>query len=71
MTLRKIAFDNSVRYIPNSEKPKERDLKPKTIKASSLPRKQSKNISQNSEKLLKNISAQGCKYITKQYLYKY
>ena len=30
-----------------SEKTKEREIKPKTIKAGSLPRKQNKNISQN------------------------
>ena len=40
MTLRKITIDNSVRYIPKSEQPKEREIKPKTIKAGSLPRKQ-------------------------------
>ena len=40
MTLRKITIDNSVRYIPITEKTKEREIKPKTIKAGSLPRKQ-------------------------------
>ena len=52
MTLRKIIIDDSVRYIPRSEQTKERDIKPKTktIKAGSLPRKQNKNISQNSKK---------------------
>ena len=48
MVLRKIAVDNSVRYIPKSEQTKERDSKPKTTKAGSLPRKQNKNISRNS-----------------------
>ena len=57
-------IDNSVRYIPVIKKTKERDNKPKTIKAGSLPRKQNKNISQNSKKFLKNISAPGFKYIT-------
>ena len=64
MTLRKITIDNSVRYITVSEKTKEKDTKPKTTKAGSLPRKQNKNISQNNKKLLKNISASGFKYIT-------
>ena len=64
MVLRKIIIDNSVRYIPVIEKTKERDNKPKTTKAGSLPRKQNKNISQNSKKFLKNISASGFKYIT-------
>ena len=48
MVLRKINIDNSVRYIPMIEKTKERDNKPKTTKAGSVPRKQNKNISQNS-----------------------
>ena len=40
MTLRKITIDNSVRYIPKNEQTKEKNSKPKTIKAGSLPRKQ-------------------------------
>ena len=47
MTFRKITVDNSVRYVPKSEESKERDSKPKTTKTGSLPRKQSKNPSQN------------------------
>ena len=65
MSLRKITIDNSVRCIPKSEKTKEKNKKPKTTKAGSLPRKQNKNISQNSKKFLKNISASGFNYITK------
>ena len=65
MTLRKITIDNSVRYIPKSEQPKEREIKPKTIKAGSLPRKQNKKISQNSKTFLKNVAASGFGYITK------
>ena len=42
MVLRKITIDNSVRYIPKSEQAKERDIKPKTTKADSHPRKQNK-----------------------------
>ena len=65
MTLRKITIDNSVRYIPKSEQTKEREIKPKTIKAGSLPGKQNKNISQKSKKFLKNVAASGFGYITK------
>ena len=53
MILRKITIDNSVRFIPITEKTKEKEIKPKTIKAGSLPRKQNKNISQISKKFLK------------------
>ena len=64
MTLRKITIDNSVRYIPKNEQTKEKNNKPRSTKAGSLPRKQNKNVSQNSEKFLRNISASGFKYIT-------
>ena len=59
MTLRKITMDNSVRYIPTTEKTKEKEIKSKTIKAGSLPRKQNKNISQNNKKFLKKVTASG------------
>ena len=65
MTLRKITIDNSVRYIPKSEQTKERDIKPKTTKAGSLPRKQNKNISQNRKKFLKIVAASGFGKLTK------
>ena len=65
MTLRKITIDNSVRYIPLAEKTKEREIKPKTIKAGSLPRKQNKNCSKNNKKFLTNVAASGFGYITK------
>ena len=42
MTLRKITFDNSVRYIPITEKTKEKENKSKKLKTGSLPRKQNK-----------------------------
>ena len=42
MTLRKITIDNSVRYIPIFEKPKEKENKSKTINAGSLSRKKKK-----------------------------
>ena len=63
MVLRKITIDNSVKYIPKTEKTKEKENKPKTIKAGSLPRKQSKKNSQNNKKFLNNVSASGFKLI--------
>ena len=65
MTLTKITIDNSVRYIPKSEQIKEKNMKPKTIKAGSVPRKQNKNISQNSKNFLKNVAASGFGVLTK------
>ena len=65
MTLRKITNDNSVSCIPKSEQTKEREIKPKKIKAGSIPRKQNKNISQNSKKFHKNVAASGFGVLTK------
>ena len=65
MTLRKILIDNSVRYIPIIEKTKEREIKPKTIKACSLPRKQSKKFSKNNKKIVKDFTAGGFRVLTK------
>ena len=59
MTLRKITIDDSVRYIPKKEQTKEREIKPRKIKTGSVPRKQNKNISQNSRKILKIVAASG------------
>ena len=63
MVLRKIKFDNSVRCVPITEKTKERQNKPKTIKVGSLLRKQNKNTSQNNKKFFKKLSAQEFKYL--------
>ena len=46
MVLRRITIDNSVRCIPITGKTKEKEIKPKTTKTGSLPRKKDKNISQ-------------------------
>ena len=62
MVLRKIAIDNSVRYVPKSEQTNEKEIKPKTIKAGSHPRKQNKNISRNKKNFLKNVTASGFGY---------
>ena len=61
MTFRKITNDNSVSYIPKTEQTTE--SQPKTMKAGSLLRKQSKNVSQNNKKFLKIFSAQEIKYL--------
>ena len=50
MVLRKITIDNSVRYIPKSEKPKEKEIKPKKVKAGSLHPIQNKKLSQTNKK---------------------
>ena len=52
MTLSKTTFDKSVKYNSQSE----RGIQPNTIRNNSFPKKQNKNTSQNSEKLIKNIS---------------
>ena len=57
--MRKITIDNSVRYTPTAEITKEEEIKPKTTKTGSLSRKQNKNISQNSEKFVKDFAAKG------------
>ena len=59
MTSRKITIDNSVRCIPVTEKTKQRDNKPKTTKAGSLPRKQDKKFSKNNKKFVKDFTAGG------------
>ena len=61
--MRKKTVDNSVRYNPINENTKERDIKPKTKKAGSLPKKQNKNISQSNIKFLKNVAAVGFGYL--------
>ena len=59
MTLRKKTIDNSVKFVPQIEKTKERNIKPNAVKTHSLPRKQNNNISQNIENFLKNVAAGG------------
>ena len=63
--INKITNDNSARYFPKSEQTKEREIKPKKLKAGSVPRKQNKNISQNSKKFPKNMAASGFGVLTK------
>ena len=59
-----MTVDNIVRYIPIYEKTKEKEIKPKTIKAGSLPRKQNENFSQNNKKFFKNVVASGVGKLT-------
>ena len=63
--MRKIINDNSVRYIPKTEKTKERDIKPKTIKACSLPRRTKQKHITKQKKIKKNLAAGGSATITK------
>ena len=54
MTLGKIATDNVVKHIAQSEQTRDRDSKPNTIKNNSLPKNQKKNFSQNIKKFIKD-----------------
>ena len=65
MVLRKTTIDNRVKYNPKNEQTKEKNIKPHTVNAGSLPRKQNKNISQNNKKFLKNVVAGGIITLTK------
>ena len=47
-----MSVDNGVRNIPKTGKTKERDIKQKTKKAGSLPRKLNKTILQNNKKVI-------------------
>ena len=53
MVLRKITVHISVRYISESEQTKEKEVKQKTMKNNSNPKKQIEIISQNIKKSLK------------------
>ena len=57
MVSRKITVDNSVRYVPKSEKKQNQILNQK--KAGSLPRKQDKKFSKNILKIVKDFTAGG------------
>ena len=66
MTLRKITIDNSVRYIPKTEQTKEikqnmfkMKKQSEHIRPISGGGKPNKNVSQNSKKFLKNVTASG------------
>ena len=70
MVLRKITFDNSVKYVPITEK----DIKQNTTKNKKQSEKiqpisgggkQNKNCSKNNKKFLKNVAASGFSKLTK------
>ena len=63
MTLRKITVDNSVRYVPKTEQTKEKEGKPKTIKAASLPRKKTKTFHKIIKRLLKILQQEDLQYL--------
>ena len=60
MTLRKITIDNSVKYIPITEKEiKHNTTKNKKIEPISGGGKQNKNFSKNNKKFVKDFTAAG------------
>ena len=75
MTLRKITNDNSVGYIPKSERTKEikqnkinnkkqsEQIQPISGEGKPTTRKQNKNISQNYKNFIKNLVASGFGYL--------
>ena len=66
MVLRKITIDNSVNYVPITEKEiKQNTTKNKKIQPISGGGKQNKNCSKNNKKFLTNVAASGFGYITK------
>ena len=66
MVLRKITIDNSVKYVPITEKEtKQNTTKNKKIQPISGGGKQNKNCSKNNKKFLTNVAASGFGYITK------
>ena len=66
MVLRKITIDNSVKYVPITEKDiKQNTTKNKKIQPIPGGGKQNKNCSKNNKKFLTNVAASGFGYITK------
>ena len=63
MVLRKITIDNSVKYVPITEKKNKKQSE--KIQSSSKGGKQNKNYSKNNKKFLKNVAASGFGVLTK------
>ena len=63
MVLRKITIDNSVRYVPKTEQTKEKNTKPKTTKAGSLPRKKTKTFHKTIKNLLMILQQVDLEYL--------
>ena len=67
MVLRKITIDNSVKYVPLTEKDiKQNTTKNKKNQPISGGGKQNKKFSKNNKKFLKNVAASGFGVLTKQ-----
>ena len=65
MVLRKITIDNSVKYVPITEKNIKRNTtKNKKIQSISGGGKQNKKFSNNNKKFLKNVAASGFGVLT-------
>ena len=70
MVLRKITIDNSVKYVPITEKDiKQNTTKNKKIQPISGGGKQNKKFLKNNKKFVKNFTASGFSILTKWYLY--
>ena len=66
MVLRKITIDNSVKYVPITEKDvKQNTTKNKKIQPISGGGKQNKKFSKNNKKIVKEITASGFSILTK------
>ena len=66
MTLRKITIDNSVKYVPITEKDTTKNKKQsENIQPISGGGKQNKNCSENNKKFLNNVAASGFSILTK------
>ena len=66
MVLRKITIDNSVKYIPITEKEiKQNTMKNKKIQPVSGGGKPNKKFSKNNKIFIKDFTASGFKFITK------
>ena len=66
MVLRKITIDNSVKYVPITEKDiKQNTTKNKKNQPISGGGKQNKNCSKNNKKFLNNVAASGFSILTK------
>ena len=72
MVLRKITIDNSVKYVPITEKDiKQNTTKNKKIQPISGGGKQNKKFSKNNKKFVKDFTAGGFGILTKNNLYNF
>ena len=66
MVLRKISIDNSVKYVPITEKDiKQNTIKNKKIQLISGGGRQNKKFSKNNKKFVKDFTASGFRVLTK------